>query len=252
MLQMGFRETLLNARAVARRLNPLTAAQRAYYFGNLGRQPLVIAVNGEAGAGKSTFIEGCRRKLGIDAFESSYRQLARPGEGVADVRQRARNDPTVDFEVEEKALTRAHEAAGKPGALFIGGRMAPFLHRTDVRQILETKLDRSMNVPSGDPIHIRLLLVADPDTAGKRNFGNPQKRGQEGLTSAGEAARKIRERNEHDRAHYRAVYGVDNIFGFRHYDIVIDTSNKTPNEVLRIALQEIRRVRLKKFGRAGR
>ena len=55
-----------------------------------------------------------------------------------------------------------------------------------------------------------------------------------------EALAATRDRNEHDRARYLKLYNID-LWDPKHYDLIIDTSEKSPQEVADLIISKLKR-----------
>lgn len=55
-----------------------------------------------------------------------------------------------------------------------------------------------------------------------------------------EALAATRDRNEHDRTRYLKLYDID-LWDPKHYDLIIDTSEKSPQEVADLIISKLKR-----------
>jgi hypothetical protein len=75
----------------------------------------------------------------------------------------------------------------------------------------------------------------DEEVAGERIF--KAKRDTDKQTTKKHAINEVKERNSSDEARYMKLYNVD-LWNPNNYNLVIDTSERTPEEVLQIILEE--------------
>ncbi len=78
------------------------------------------------------------------------------------------------------------------------------------------------------PSAFSVYMKADPEESAKRVLSAG--RSDEPFASVEEAAASLKKRRESERERYLRFYGVD-ITDLSHYDLVVDTTGKTPEEV---------------------
>lgn len=89
------------------------------------------------------------------------------------------------------------------------------------------------------PHSFKLFLTVPPEEAARRIYTQEEGRIADGYnTSLSAAAENIRLRRESENDRYMKYYGV-HIYDFDLYDAVIDTSDISPEEVLRQAVMSI-------------
>lgn len=93
------------------------------------------------------------------------------------------------------------------------------------------------------PQAFKILLDVDETVAAHRILG--AKRDSEHSKTPEEALKEVKERNLSDHARYQRLYNID-VRNYKHYSLVVDTSTRTPEEVLEIILEEFRQRKLKK------
>ena len=64
-------------------------------------------------------------------------------------------------------------------------------------------------------------------------------------TTKKHAIAEVKERNQNDEDRYKRLYNID-LWNPNNYNLVIDTSERTPEEVLDIILNEFKEFKLKK------
>jgi cytidylate kinase len=93
------------------------------------------------------------------------------------------------------------------------------------------------------PEAFKILLDVDEEVAGQRIFHH--ERTTDSFASIVEAIQNVKERNLNDQKRYKKLYDID-IRNYKNYNLVIDTSERTPPEILDIILTEFKNRKLKK------
>jgi cytidylate kinase len=96
------------------------------------------------------------------------------------------------------------------------------------------------------PNSFKIFLDVNPEVAAKRIMGAPRadRQDEKEYSSAEEAKTALAERVASDQRRYKKYYNLD-ILDKSHYDLVIDTSDKTPKEILTIIIDSIKMTPLK-------
>ena len=94
------------------------------------------------------------------------------------------------------------------------------------------------------PKAFKILLDVDEEVAGERIFN--AERSTDKHATKKHAIDEVKERNSSDEARYMKLYNVD-LWNPHNYNLVIDTSDRTPEEVLQIILYEFKAYKLKKW-----
>ena len=94
------------------------------------------------------------------------------------------------------------------------------------------------------PNAFKILLDVDEKVAWERIF--KAERDTDKHASKKHAIDEVRERNSSDEARYMKLYNVD-LWNPNNYNLVIDTSERTPEEVLQIILDEFKAYKWKKW-----
>lgn len=90
------------------------------------------------------------------------------------------------------------------------------------------------------PHSIKIFLAVEPLEAARRIFEDENRTGLvESHASLEHAAENISIRRKSEEDRYQKYYGVD-IYDFSSYDLVIDTTEKTPDQVFEAAVGFIR------------
>lgn len=94
------------------------------------------------------------------------------------------------------------------------------------------------------PHAFKILLDVDEEIAWERIF--KAERDTDKHTSKKHAIQQVKERNSSDEDRYQKLYNVD-LWNPNNYNLVIDTSERTPEEVLQIILDEFKAYKHKKW-----
>ncbi len=164
---------------------------------------VIVTVGGLPGAGKTTVAQKVSKSLSLKHVNIGeiFRGLAESrAMTLEEFGAYARRNPEVDTSIDAKALEVA-----KGGKVLLEGRLTgPMLQRNGV-EAFQVWLDA--------PLKVRAERIASRD----------------GLSFASAvAATQAREKVEWDR--YFEIYGID-LRETDSYDLVVDTSDKTPEEV---------------------
>ncbi len=85
------------------------------------------------------------------------------------------------------------------------------------------------------PEAFKILLDVDEEEAGKRIFS--AQRGTDQFKNEAEAVQNVKERNQADADRYVRLYDLQ-VWDYNNYSLVIDTTDRTPEEVVEIILKE--------------
>ena len=94
------------------------------------------------------------------------------------------------------------------------------------------------------PKAFKILLDVDEEIAGERIF--KAERSTDKHATKNHAINEVKERNSSDKERYMKLYNVD-LWDPNNYNLVIDTSERTPEEVLEIILDEFKAYKRKKW-----
>jgi predicted cytidylate kinase len=174
----------------------------------------VIRMSGYPGSGKTTL---CKRLSGALSYRYYYaggifRAMAeKEGLSIEEFYKKLSSDPAVENKVDEElaSLMRAEDN------LLVEGRMAPF----------QPTPHKSINV----------LLLVSPEEGARRELLRPENSSR----SMEEMTVYTRERIENERRHYKSLYGIEDHFDQKHFDVVIDTTLISPDEVFTTVIQKL-------------
>ena len=93
------------------------------------------------------------------------------------------------------------------------------------------------------PKAFKILLEVDEKVASKRILG--ANRETDHFKTPEDALKEVQERNLNDKTRYKKLYNID-VRNYKNYSLVIDTSERTPEEILDIVLNEFKNRQLKK------
>lgn len=173
------------------------------------------------GSGKSTLAKSLAKELGMPRYYMGqiFRDLAKKRNlRLREYLELGEADPKIDKEVDDYQAK-----LGKTKDNFIiEGRTSFFLI----------------------PQSVKLYIYTSPEIAAKRIFSdlkhNHEARNEGNFKNAKEVEQDIKKRLKSDTKRYFKYYKVD-VFNPDNYDFAIDTSCISPNKVLKIALDYIKR-----------
>jgi CMP/dCMP kinase len=162
---------------------------------------MIITISGTPGSGKTCIAKSLAKKLGYQFHsvgDARGKYAAEHGMSINDLNKQAEEDPRSDF-MEDDYLK---ELAEGKGDFVIDARLGFFFI----------------------PKSIKVFLDSDEDVRSVRVYN--EKREDEHYSSPDEAKIALAERQRSDIKRYRALYKV-NPYEESHYDLVLDTTNKT-------------------------
>lgn len=175
---------------------------------------MIISLSGAAGSGKTTVALVVAKKLKLKSYymgEIRRNYAKEKGITIEELNKQAEKDPTSDYLVDEYLK----KLGQKEDNFIIQSRTAfHFL-----------------------PKSIKIFLDVDIDEAAKRIFKDmkdkkaSEKRNEKIPKDIKEMKKNIIEREKSDRKRYIKYYSIDTK-DLNNYDLVIDTTKKTPSEVV--------------------
>ncbi|MBI4150282.1 cytidylate kinase family protein [Candidatus Woesearchaeota archaeon] len=175
---------------------------------------MIITISGLPGSGKSTVAKMLGKKLGYKHYSTGdfMGELAmKRGMSVLELSKLAEKDTSID-----KALDDRQVKLGKEENDFV----------------IDSRLGFHF-IPNS----VKIFLDVDPDAGAKRVFGDLRPDEKEN-TSLAAAKENIKKRIESERKRYKKYYGID-CYDKKHYDIVIDTTKRTPEQVIQRIVEEL-------------
>lgn len=177
---------------------------------------MLISITGRLGSGKSTICNMLKEKYGYQIYSTGavQREYARSlGISTLELNQRMKEHPNLDAEI-DNTVTRIS------------------LERCDEDLIFDSRMAWHFAKNT-----FKIFLTIEPCEAARRVMAN-QRGDEEHYTDESEACEKLVERSRVERERFMNIYGVD-YYDYNNFDLVIDTTQKTPEEILNIIIDSI-------------
>lgn len=171
-----------------------------------------IAVSSKSGCGNTTVSTLLAEKLGYKIINFTFRQMAEErGVDFWTFCRMAENDYDIDRELDRRQVEMALE---------------------EDNCILASRLAIWMLKDADLKVYLTASVLTRAERIQKREGGDIEKRLEE-----------TERRDRNDSARYKAVYGIDNSNPGECADIIIDTDDKTPEEICGIIIGELEKKR---------
>lgn len=175
---------------------------------------MLISITGKLGSGKSTVCGIMREKYGFEIFSTGaiQREYARRlGITTLELNKRMEENPGLDREIDSSVTRLSQER--KNDKLIFDSRMAWYFAENT----------------------FKVFLTIDPRVAAERVMKN-QRGAEEHYSDVDEACDKLVERSTVERHRFIEIYGQD-YYDYNNYDIVVDTTSRTPEEIVAIIME---------------
>ena len=167
---------------------------------------MIITISGIAGSGKSTVAKLLAKRLNLKHYSTGdfMREIAeKKGISLLELSKLAEKDQSTDIELDERQKN---------------------LGKTQDNFVIDARLGFHF-IPNS----IKVFLEVDLNEAAKRIFD--EKRQHEQYKDIQESIEKIKTRIKSEEWRYKEYYNL-NYQDKKHYDIMIDTTDITPQEVV--------------------
>ncbi len=175
----------------------------------------IITFGGDIGSGKSTVAPMVAKELGYESLYVGgiFRDMAKErGTSLEEFYASLAADPALEKSVDDRQVEFMRK-----GDAVVQGRIAWFLVAR-----------------SGQPA-VNILLTVDPRAGAARKIAEGQYPGK----SIEEVMAIHAARVADERAHYRVLYGIEDHLDPVRFDVVCDTTDRTPEEVTAFLLGKI-------------
>lgn len=181
---------------------------------------MIISFGGHAGSGKSTIAQMLADKLGWPRYYMGglrRQKAAERGLTLAEYNQLGETDPATDFEVDEYQK----ELAKNEDSFVIEGRTSWYF------------------IPSS----YKIFLTVDERVGAERilaELKEKNNRNEAAVATVEEMMATNRQRQESDERRYRKYYNDIEVYNPANFDLVVDTTALTPDEVFSIVYDHVR------------
>jgi CMP/dCMP kinase len=180
---------------------------------------MIITISGQAGSGKTTVGRLLAKKLGCNFYDiGTLQKMAgkRLGMTIEEYNEYCSAHPEADRNADAETVR---------------------LSKTEDTFVIQGRLAYHFI-----PDSLKVYLTINPDVAAHRlsmDNDNPERNSKSIHASVEEIKRLSIERDIRDVARYKKNYGIENFSDKKHYDLVIDTSYITPEQVVEKMLSRI-------------
>lgn len=183
-------------------------------------QPHIITISGALGSGKSTIMKILSNRLGYETYStgSAQREIAKKyGLTTLELNHVADKNPEIDKEIDSifKTLTQT----GKK--YIVDSRLAFFFI----------------------PESFKIKLNIDIQEAAKRILSDTTRTSEVKCETTQQMVHVLQQRRASEVSRFLDTYGI-NIDDESHFDLIIDTTNKTPDEICDIIIHAYQSDRL--------
>lgn len=175
---------------------------------------MIITVGGRAGAGKSTLSNLLAKKLNLTHYSTGdlMRMMAKErGVSLLELSKIAETNKSIDKELDRRQI----ELGKKHDNFVIDGRLSAFF------------------IPNST----KIFLDANKRERARRILTDH--RNEERCDSITAMMKEMEKREKSEKKRYKEYYGFD-CYNKKYYEIVVNTSNKQPHDVIKTILKKIK------------
>jgi CMP/dCMP kinase len=186
---------------------------------------MIITISGQAGSGKTTVGRLLAKRLNVDFYDiGTLRKIAAQKRKmtIEEYNSFGMTHPETDKDADAETVRLAKASDN----FVIQGRLAyHFIPRS-----------------------FKVYLTIKPDVAAYRlsldnknnNHNNPERNSKSRDAGIEEIRHLSIERDDSDRKRYKKIYGIEDFSDAKNYDLIIDTSNITPEHVVEKIMMALR------------
>lgn len=178
---------------------------------------MIITLSGDPGSGKSTVAKILAQRLKLKHYsmgDMRGKMALDLGLTIDELNKRGENESFTDKDVDEYQRT---------------------LGKTENNFIVDGRLSFYF-IPNSYKIYLKV----DERVAAQRIFSAPKRADEKIYSSIDDVLNTTKARIESDKKRYQKYYGV-NYTDVKQYDLVIDTTNNTPEQIADIIISEIKK-----------
>jgi len=191
---------------------------------------MIITISGNAGSGKSTVASMLVDKLSAKRIYVGgiRREMARKMRmDLAEFNKYGETHPETDIDVDNKIRDEARLLDGVGEIVIVEGRTQYYFL----------------------PESFKVFIKVDPMVGAQRIFldlkENKDKRNEDNVSTLEQVEKSIEKRQKSDAKRYKKYYSIDP-YNEKNYDLVIDSSKVTPEQVCEKIIESLRSERLLK------
>lgn len=184
---------------------------------------MIISITGRPCSGKSTIAKLIAEKHGfkrIGVGDLFKEEAKKRGLSSEEFNALCMSDPSYDFYIDKQSEILGKKYDGK-------------------KYIFDSRLAWHF-VPNS----FKVFVTLDDDTMIDR-LVNSDREGKEKYSSKSEAKKSLKNRQALETKRYKKLYDID-LYDMNNYDFVVDSSNKTPEELVEIIMTEYNKFKKKK------
>lgn len=178
---------------------------------------MIVTINGTPGSGKTTIGKAIAKKYNLKFFSIGQirRKIAKIFElSIDEFNKIGEKHKFTDIFIDEMIKSYIKDNA------VIDGRLAWYFFNKS----------------------IKILVLCDKKIAAKRilkDIKKNRRKGERKYKNLKEVLKEIEERIKSDEKRYKKYYGISNIYDFKNYDIIIDSSKLKKQEMINVIIEAI-------------